>query len=382
MGMCWIQYPDEPTNPIGIIDYGFARFSQQYGTRWSDIETAAGIYDSAALAELDSKITFQRENGKHVCFGVYGTPRFYADNTTNKPTVTDFNARGPWNGLGECAYPTSLTALENYTTMIVNRYNRPGGAWYDANFATLGKGIQSWEPWNEPSFPNANNSPAIGQKGNGFFWGTGVQMVDMCATQYDVIQARDNTIIFSSPGFSGTGSGKTFLTTMGSTARTGFQVSQRFSWHPYGRTPLNMTYKRYNGDVLYGGNGILDIQQYMYANNVKLPLWITEWGLESGDTNPDIQAWYAEPPAFRYQWIGRTVFAMMLGGVDVWCPWHWDITSMVSGAAGSYRDDIDGVQAIFNYLAEEVAGRTFVDGGYRSTGEVYGVRSDGATITI
>jgi hypothetical protein len=258
--------------------------------------------------------------------------------------------------------------------MIVNRYNKPGGAWYDANFATLGKGIQSWEPWNEPSFQNANNATV-------FFWGTAVQMVDMCGTQYDVIQSLDNTIIFSSPGFSGTGPGKTFLTTTGSSARTGFQLSQRFSWHPYGRTPPLATYRRYNGDVLYGGNGILDIQQYMYTNNVKLPLWITEWGLEAGATNPDIEAWYAEPPEFRYKWIGRTVFAMMLGGVDVWCPWHWDITGS-TGVSGNYQNDTLGVQAIFNYLAAEVAGRAFVDGGYRSTGEVYGVRSDGITITI
>lgn len=373
MGMCWIQYPKEDTNPIGLINYGFARFSQQYGTRWSDIETSAGVYSAAALAALDSMITFQRQNGKHVCFGVYGTPRFYADNTTPHPTITDFNATGPWGGLGECAYPTSLTALANYTTLIINRYNKPGGAWYDANFATLGKGIQSWEPWNEPAFANVNTT--------GFFWGTAVQMVDMCATQYDVIQSLDNTIIFSSPGFSGTGAGKTFLTTTGSTARTGFQVSQRFSWHPYNRVPLNMTYKRYNGDILYGGNGILDIQQYMRDNNVKLPLWITEWGLEAGATNPDIEAWYAEPPEFRYKWIGRTVFGMMLAGVDVWCPWHWDITGS-TGSAGNYQNDINGVQAIFNYLAAEAAGRTFVDGGYTSTGEVYGVRSDGVTITI
>jgi hypothetical protein len=383
--MCWIQWPKENISPVGIIPWKTARLSQQYGTRWSDIETSAGVYSSAALTALDSMITFQRQNGANVYFGVYGTPRFYADNTTPKPTVTDFNALGPWNGFGECANPTSLAALAAYVTLIVNRYNKTGGAWYDANFATLGKGIQFWEPWNEPDYPNANNSPAIGQKGTNFFWGTAPQMVDMCKTQWDAIKALDASIVVTSPGFSGQSSGKTFMTTTGGLGATGLSISEAFVWHPYARTPPGTVYNQWQDNIVTGPNGLNELRSWMLTNGTSLPLWINEWGVWDGNVNqtPSITAWYGEPPEFRYRWYMRFMMTIAAYGVQVFAPWHWQQTNPI-GNSGNWQQDVNGVAKAYNDFNRLVVGKEIVLylSGYKSDGTVFLNFSDNSTLTI
>jgi hypothetical protein len=380
--MCWIQWPKENISPVGIIPWKTARFSQQYGTRWSDIETAAGVYSAAALSALDSMITFQRQNGVNVYFGVYGTPRFYADNTVNKPTVTDFNARGQWDDLGECANPTSLSALAAFCTLIVNRYNSPGGAWYDANFATLGKGIQYWEPWNEPGFPNANNAPAIGAKttNGSFWWGTAAQMVDLCKTQWDAIKALDASIVVTSPGFSGQNNGQTFMLTTGGLGATGLSVSQAFVWHPYTRTPPENTYLTYTQNIITGANGINELRSWMTANSATLPLWISEWGVDGAST-ASLAAWNQESPEFRYKWMMRFMMTIAAYGVQVFAPWHWQQTGAIT-SSGNWQTDVNGVAKAYNDFNALVIGKTITSGGYRSDGTVFLTFSDTSTLTI
>ncbi len=385
LGMTFIDFPLSNISPVGLIPWYTVRLSQQRSSRWSHIETAAGVYSASALAELDSQITFQRQNGVNVYFGLYSTPRFYADNTVLRPTVTNFNAMNPWGDLGGSAHPTSLAAVTNFVTMIVNRYNRPGGAWYDANFATLGKGIQFWETWNEPNYSNLNNAPSIGGQGTGFYWGTASQLVDLCKTQWDAIKSLDPSIVVTTPGFSGQGTGYTFLTTTGSLGATGLSISEAFVWHPYAKNPPIVKYGQWNDDIIFGVNGINELRTWMAANSVSLPLWISEWGLWDGivGQTPTITAWYAETPEFRYKWYMRFMMTLAAYGVQVFCPWHWQQTGAI-GNSGNWQQDVNGVAKAYNDFNALVLGKTIQTdkSGYKSDGTVFLTFSDNSTITI
>ena len=405
-----------------------------YETRWSAIETSAGVYN---FATLDSIITFQRQNGATVMFGLYGTPVFYASATAH-PTYGDNVTKGPWGLLAECANPTSLTALNNFVTAVINRYNKAGGAWYDANNATLGKGIQEWETWNEPrltatgngsipvnatalvlgteyridstgtttwtSFGAANNTTGtvftanrngtvgdgtgVAQKvsGTGFWWGTSAQLIDMCVTQYDTIKALDSSVLVTSPGFSQAQELLPYLqaTNTGAT-KTGAQSCDVGNFHEYSLNPPTVYFNtgQWMIDIVaHQIQGLRPLKNSLAtAGFSSLPLHITEWGIDPTSSGVDMSAWYAETPEFRYKWVMRCFMSIAAHGIKSVHPWHWGETG-ATGNSGNWQDDVDGVQKAYNDIATLLVGKTINSATYNTLGVVTLNLSDGSVISV
>lgn len=383
LGMCFMRYPVAGTSPIGKIKMGSHRLSQQSDSQWAEIETSAGVYDSDKLAALDSIVTFDRQNGISVIMGLYRTPRFYADDTTPSPAYTDYDTKGPWGHLGECAHPTSLAAVADFVDMIISRYNLPGGAWYDQHGATLGKGIQYWETWNEPGLLDAasnGNTTGEGEKGAGFYWGSKNQLVDLCAAQYDTITALDPSVLVLSPGWSG-GNKVSWLGTAGATYPTiqGEDTCDAWCYHGYNIVPPFNRYGTWyhsmldhNDDTVPEIRAALDAAGYSH-----LDMYGTECGLDAGALEPTMAAWYDESDEFRFNWIARWLLVHAATGLKMVHPWHW----LSNCCSADWQNDTNGAQAGYNWIADNIVGKTITRVRYHTSGHV-SVVVDGVELTV
>lgn len=402
--MCYIEYPNTATlgtgtntNPVGLINWGSMRMCQMLYSRWSTIEpNADGNY---VWANLDSIITFQRQNGKSVYFGVYGIPLGYANNSDVNPAYTDAVTKEPWGVLGGAGYPAvagknsssrdGMTALTAYVTAVMTRYNSPSGTWVLAN-PTLGKGIQYWEPWNEPGQPNwtgGNAATSSGQRVSSFCWMTVAQHVDFTYAQRVSVKAIDNSVVFTSPGFGGltpsTNIGP-FLAASGiiNSAVTGAQCIDALVWHPYSHNPPYVVFEAINNDILMGTSGIQTMKGWMLSKGYNFPLWIGEWGVDAGAATQTEIHWYAAPASFRYTWIARFLMTCAAEGVQCVHPWNWQETGTSSGNSGDWQLDVDGVQKAYNDFATKVSGKTIISGTYGVPGPVYLYFSDVPSWTV
>ncbi len=382
MGMCVMRWPDQniqsSDNPAGVIDWGFARMSQNYEAHWTRLETSAGVYDAAMLARLDAQITFQRQNGASVMMSAYATPRFYADNTVANPSATDYNATGPYGYQGEGAFPTSLAALANHVTMLINRYNKPGGAWYDVYGSTLGKGIQFWETGNEPA-------PGGGNGSTKFFWGSQAQLSDYCATQYDAVKATDSSVIVISPGFVGSVDSQVaafFGTAGGATGKTGAQTCDALGLHAYGINPVGHTvYSSTNSSDIANNatNGLIVVRRAMREFNagVELPIYLTEWGAFLDPAGAGAVAFNAASADVRYKWLCRWFMQLAAFGVRAQMPWHWEFEFPSQTHGGDWQNDTEGSVRAYNDAAARLPGRTIVQCRVAPYGATTVVFSDG-----
>lgn len=382
LGMCFITFPNSGNSPVGKINWGSHRMGQMPATRWATIETSAGIYSSTALQALDDLITFQRQNHAKVHFGLYATPVFYAS-TAPHPTYGDHVTKGPWGLLGECAYPTSLSAVTSFVHLILERYNRPGGVWFDRFGRYLGKGIAYWETWNEPNNANGNgNSSGSGGSGTGFWWGTNAELVDLAQTQYAAVKAIDPSVIVTTPGFDA--SKTDFLTSVGSiTGKTGAESCDAYAWHPYNHNPAGEFYGLWKNDILFGVNGVIPLRNKLADLGLgHLPIHINEWGVDHGTATADQIAWYAASTEFRYTWMARFLMTCAVYGVQSVHPWHWNITGGSYGNSGDWQLDIDGVQKAYNDVAKHVVGKTIISANIGVPGPVTLIFSDLTSFSV
>ena len=294
------------------------------------------IYSGTTLATLDAIVTFQKQNNANIIFGLYGTPTMYADAANAHPTYTDAITKGAWGGLGENGNPTSLQAVNNFTSMVVSRYNTANGAWYSVHGGTLGKGINAWETWNEPSFNNTNgNVTGFNGSGAGFFYGTAAQSVDLSQTQYAAIKAIDPSITVLTPGFNPYTLGVQWLTTTGTyTGKTGGQSCDAFAFHPYQSMPFGSNFGTWNttglNDIVYNVNTLRNLLTGIGYGS--LPLWITDYGLDASGLDANETNWQQQPSYFRYVFMGRLLMTMAALGIKVVCFWHWQETGdLVNG---------------------------------------------------
>lgn len=385
LGMCFVGYPDSGASPSGLLSYKNSRMSQMVETRWSTIETSPGVYSAAALSTLDAMITFNRQSGASVYFGMYGTPTFYASTLAN-PTYGDSVTKGPWNGIGECANPTSLTAVTNFVTMLIARYNKPGGAWYDLYGATLGKGIQYWETWNEPTLQAGNgNTGGVNASGSGFWWGTAAQLVDFAQTQFAAIKTLDPSVVVTSPGFADppSNSPSIFLSTTGPvTGKTGYQSCEAYAWHPYNHNPPGVFYGNWHEDIISGSQGVSTVTNWLTQHGYNLPVWISEWGVDYGNNTVDQQNWYAAAASFRYNWMSRFLMTCAAYGVKSVHPWHWQEVNPTYGNSGNWQMDTLGVQKAYNDLALHMVGKTITNAQFYMNGAASLTFSDGTSWTV
>lgn len=391
--MALVEYPVDGANPAGIIDYGSTRLMFAESSKWNQIETSAGVYDSGVLASLDTIITANRQNGADVIFGLNGTPLFYAQTAPN-PVVGDNVTKDPNGDLGGASYPTSLSAVTNFVQMIVARYNLPGGAWYDTHGATLGKGIQAWETGNEPPWDsNGNRATAPGQTITSInFWGTNAQMVDFMQTQYAAIKSLDPSVEVLAPGLSNHAAENNYrdmdscFNTLGTvTGKYGYESFDSFAWHPYYVGPAGIKYgtwfSPWIGDMVLGPLGVFNIVRWMRKRGFNHKAHATEWGLDTYHGTQTVTAWLAESAEFRYKWIARTFMAAAAGGMSSIHPWHWNITG-ANTIAGDYQNDVDGAQRAYNDCAEKLSGKTIVSGTYREDGTIALKFSDGTVWSV
>jgi hypothetical protein len=385
-----MQYPISGVSHVGLLPVGTVRLSQQIETRWSTIETAPGVYSEAALAALDSIITFQRQNNVAVYMGLYGTPVFYAGSTPN-PTYADNVTKGPWNALvGECANPTSLSAVSEFVALLLNRYNKAGGAWFDSYGETLGPGIQAWETWNEPNMSSLSlgnlNSTGSGWKSSSFYWGTKEQLVDLAYTQYAAIKSIDTSVVITSPGFSNLAPqllAKVFLETVGAvTGKTGAESCDALAWHPYEHNPPGYKYGSWTNDIIYGTAGIANMSAVQELLSTNKDLWMSEFGVDGGGVSTTVQSWYAEPADFRRTWMLRFLMVSSALGVKTVCPWHWQQTSDTQGNSGDWQGDTLGVQAAYRDFYANVVGKTIATCRYVMGGEVSLSFDDGTVFVV
>lgn len=370
LGMCYMRYPVSGASPVGTLSWKALRMSQMSDCSWSAIETSAGVYSAAALTALDSIITFQRQNGASVYFGLYGVPTFYAQDAGN-PTYGDDITKGPWGALGECSYPNDLTAVSAFVTMIVERYNTAGGAWYDAHFATLGKGIQSWETWNEPGMGAGGNGNTTGSgaTSSAFWWGTAAQMVDFAQTQYAAVKAADNTITVTSPGFTNAAAALTFLSTTGGLGETGAGSCDAVAIHPYSHNPVGVSRGTWLNESFVGVAGIQTFRDRLRAYPSH-PIWVSEWGVDGNGFGATVEAWYAADATVRYTHIARVLMFFAGMGVKCFHPWHWLQTTQDQGNSGWWQGDTEGVIAAYNDFADKVSGKTITSGTFQYQGPV------------
>lgn len=387
-----VTYPVLGNSVDGKIQQGQSRLTLASHAWWLTIETSAGVYSPSALATLDQIITDTRSRGVSVMLGMYGTPLFYGQ-TANNPVVADTLVRGPWNQLGECSHPTSLVAVTNYATMMINRYNKPGGVWFDANGATLGKGIQIWEGWNEPHMDTlGNRRTAAGQQETStYYWGTKGQLIDLLKTQHTAVKSADPSVIITSPGLGNqtgpTGHLHELMTTVGTvTGAVGSTTFDAVNYHPYFAGPPATLYgdwgSWYRGDIANGTVGVAVVNNWLKKHGYSHPVYIGEWGIDTAGDTLSMRAWYRESADFRYRWVARVMMACAALGVKGWHPWTWGGTSDVVGNSGNWQGDTLGVQKAYNDFAEKVSGKTIVSATYVEGGEVALVLGDGTTWTV
>lgn len=381
LGLTYCRYPTigagtAGANPTGVIQWGTLRSSQQPETRWSSIETSAGVFD---FTTLDALITFQKSSGKHFYFGFYGTPAFYAGSTPN-PTYADNVTLGRWGAVGENANPTSLAVVAKFVTAVVNRYNKSGGAWFNTYGAIYGKGIDAWETWNEPKNATGNGN-TTGSNSVGFWWGTLAEMVDVCATQYDTIKGLDSSIIVTSPGFDYLPACRDFATAVGPiTGKTGVDTCDALAWHQYSHNPVFAQVGDYTHDMIYGGMGIDNFKRLSrdYYNGKQL--WCSESGFgNSGDTA--MNYFYSQPASYRYNFMLRRLCILACFDVKYDAMWSWGITGGATGYSGDMQTDTNGVIKARTDFKNNVIGKTIT--GYDiSDAQIVLYFSDATTYTV
>ena len=364
-------------SPVGKINWKSTRLGHIDPTWWSAIETSEGVYDEDALNQLDEIVTFNKQNGASIIMGLYGTPLFYCS-SLNNPTVPDTQVVGPKGQYGEGANPTSLTAVENFVSMMIGRYNLPGGTWYDEYGATLGKGIKTWECWNEPKMDTlGNNATGQDEEVNRFWWGTKAQLVALCAAQYNTIKALDPTVEVSSPGFTADIIRSGLLNTFFSLG--GDETCDSVSIHPYSSNAPFFVFgdwpKPWIGDIAAGTDSVAATTSWLERNGYPHSVWVGEWGFDATPRSSSLVAFDTLPYDVKYKAIARLIMCASAQGATSFHPWVWSNNANNNSCAGNYYSD-EAVQDAYNDCVEKLSGKTIVEGKYKTDGTVILVFSD------
>jgi hypothetical protein len=377
LGLQWFGFPENgvPNTPF----QSDVRYKVTYNndwdvwgnspSNWKNVETAPGVYDWTAL---DKFMDGQAANGINICYSQLYMPSFWSAN----PLVA-----GPSGGLGDGGPLTEagLTGLYNYVTAVINRY------------IARGTPIKYWQAWEEPQWPS---SP-----GDGYWWGSEGDMVDLAHVTYLAVRAADPTItiigISASDGPSAwidyTGTVYTDIHGYDTYDYYGGDLFGYFSKNfPVGFDVTSSLYKSQLNNVSQPGN--VDIGKIIATYNTQQgvhvkPLHITSYGFSyigDGTVAAHINAQSAD---YRKKYIARILLqcaALGVKGVIVYGgdAWTYINNGNTQNWAGDFVNDTDGVIAGFNEIADYVVGKTIIFCGYLSDGSMTAYFSDGSTYTI
>ena len=277
-------------------------------------------------------------------------------------------ARSFYDAYGGGGYPVNgLTAWGNFIAALVARYNAPAGAWRVAN-PGLGKGLQYLEIWNEPNFD-----------GQGFFWGTAAQMVDMSYVALTSAKAVDPAITILSPSFFTSTALQSFLSTSGAvnTGKTGKDGCDAIAWHIYNRPAPGTKLGAWTDDFATGLLGRDEINRVQRLVGTNMQIYVTETGWEYQNSTPELTLLAAQPANYRYQdWCRRMMLAAAWG-YRCWASYVWDAPYL-----NWAMNDPDGAARAITDMHTILPGKTIVAASYvNGGGPVSLTFGDGNTLT-
>jgi hypothetical protein len=291
--------------------------------------------------------------------------------------------------LGGGGYPAStspngLTAVGNFITALITRYNTAGGGWgaqtngSGTNFSVLGKGIGSLEPWIEATF---------GGQGYEFWWGTPGQLVDLCYTVRNAAKAVDSSIDVGSPSFNTSNWAVQYLSASGTinTGVTAGSLCDSFHFHTYNISLPGTTFGSWGQDLISGS--YLGINAWKAAmagaaggSIATIPMHCNESGFDYNFSSTELNNFNAQPPSYRAQAMLRTFMLMAALGVKRYGVYSWD-TPFCGGTPGLFND-LQGVPAAIQYFAANCVGKTIIAASYVVGGAVTLNFSDSTSLTV
>jgi hypothetical protein len=366
-------------NDPATVNYSWFRTHDNGNFCWYQIETDAthspGVYN---WTNIDTIITYHKAKGHKVLWTVLGTPSAYASSTDQARTFYDQAANyagaaggggaGGGGGYPASASPNGLTALGNFITAMVTRYNTPGGAW--GGYGTYGRGVNAIECWNEPGFGYP-----------GFFWGSKGQLVDMCYTIRQAAKAVDAGITIVSPGFATNYAAvASYLTTAGvvNTTITGNQCFDVLAYHVYNSGLQDTYFSDLTNDIWSSAYGLKQWQDWLNNNGMQgTPIWVTETGLDYRNSSAALTLLNAQPASYRYQWWMRRLMWMAAAGIQRVFSYCWEMPFLCYPNA-----DPQGPAQAINDFAARVAGKTITAASVVPGGAVSLTFSDGTALTV
>ena len=380
--------PTAPSPSPSFLPYVWTRTWDSGYCLWADIETAPGVYN---WTNVDLWITAQRQAGKSVQWVFCITPTFYADQVTVlgngfTAAATAYGAKNTYFGGGgppsiaanNSAGVNGLTAVSNFITVLITRYNSASGAWRVAN-PTLGKGIGAIESWQECTFNGVSEQ----------WWGSAAQMVDLCYTVKTAARAVDSSIQWSGPSWNTATSAQTFLAASGA-VNTG--VTAGSLYYPDGNTTFN--YHPYNinlpgiqfGSTWYdllthpviGINNFRAIMAGATGGSIaSVPIQCNECGFDYNFSSTPLTAMQNQPPQYRYTYWMRAMMVMAAYGVKRWGTYAWDCPFSCYPV-----NDPNGMQQALIDFAAHVVGKTIASATYVVGGAVTLTFSDSSVYSV
>ena len=341
------KWPGTGTKPTGATIGNIRLLDGSTGWMWRHIETSAGVY---SWTNLDTMIAAYRTEGWTVSFAFYGTPVFYA-------SAGDQGFNDQYNNTGGAAYPTADTNLAGaiaFVTALITRYNDAGGTWRLAN-PTLGKGIQTFEVWNEPNFS---------QNHSGYWWGTAGQLIDLTYSAYASVKAVDPSVTVMSPGFFNDVHAWPWITAKGTinTTKTGADTCDALSFHGYLGMPYGAPYCAWFSDIAWGQYGAYPFVQMASRFKPGADVYCTEYGFDTSAGTASLLSLARETADFRYTLLARVMLTLAAMGVKRFGCYAFENT-----LCGDWVTDTNGVIAAYN-LVGSICGKTIIS----ATAEIKG----------
>ncbi|MBC8058875.1 MAG: beta-galactosidase [Rhizobiales bacterium] len=259
------------------------------GTRWADIEPAAGRFD---FGRLDLHVALAEAQGVPVLL-VLGSPPRWASARPNED--------GPY-GPGSAAEPRELVDWDRYVAAVARRYR--------------GR-IAQYEVWNEPYFsdlPNDRGHPSA------FFTGSVATMVELARRTRAALAVADPGAGLLTPGFVGAANRLDLFL-----ARGGARLVDGVSYHFYAESDPELIRLAADVRAVMARHGI-----------ARLPLYNTESGfaLRGAEGQPAVSGLATID---RRDAAARLARSMVLGaflGFERFYQYAWD-----NGRMGMVKDD-------------------------------------------
>ena len=379
-GMHWFQWPyGLSVNPTWLNQKN--NFQHDYlawgcgPTDWAQVEIAPGVYDWSAT---DAWMDAMYERGISPCVSPLYMPSFYSANPTTLSA-----ASGGYYGCGGPLTAQGRTGWENFVTASITRYKNRGTP------------IKYWQSWEEPWWPAT--------LGDGYWWGTQGDMVDLSYISYVSAKAADPSIIVLSPSASPpVNSSPADWASHTGTVNSGIYGYDTYDWYGvdlFGDTPTAYPWG-VNVDstpTLSAGVTMSGKRQSTISDAIALvrasmgahikPIAVTSFGF--GYVGNDLMAstFMALSTSKRKQWIARSLLEFAANGVQLVTVYGGDAWTTIGGGntrvwAGDYVNDTDGVISGFNEVAAAVSGKTITYCGYLGDGLMTAMFSDGSKYTV